>query len=216
MTNYNKFWKLALEDSIHDFWKERKTKTIDDDEEIDEDKMINLHNFLIKKGSNLLNKPNLTTMQQLLGELTNNTVTSPTSEYERSIERYYETKSPLKNELFFDTKERITYGEIIRAWDEWDKQGQLPPLWLNYNNKAGFQNVLDIYFGNDTEYPSFGLIQSRQKDKIIGNFILNYMFPEFTLKNNIGYLTFDANAGLIGKIFRSFDNIFNLVLTSSL
>jgi hypothetical protein len=222
---FDKFLPLALEDSIHDFWKERKTKKTesDDDDDIDDTKMEELHKFLVKKGSDLLNNPQLNTIQLVLGALTNKEVNSATSEYERSIEHYYETKSLYKAELFYATKERITYGEIIRAEEEWAKlpkadRGDLPPLWVAYNNKLGVQNVLDIYFGNDAEYPSFGIVQSKGKEGVIGNFILNYMFPGFTLGSpeNTAYLTFDANAGVIGKIFRKFKNIFNLITPANI
>ena len=222
--DFNKFWKLALEDSIHDFWKERKTKkTLDDDEDIDDNKMVALHDFLIRKGIDLIGDPRLNTIQLLLSKLTEGEVNSATSEYERSIEHYYETKSALRQELFHTTKERITYGAIIRAEEEWSKipkadRDKLPPLWIDFNTKAGVQNVLDIYFGNDPEYSSFGIIQSKGKEGVIGNFILNYMVPEFTLGNpeNTAYLTFDANAGLIGKIFRNFKNIFNLITPANI
>ena len=223
--NFDKFLPLALEDSIHDFWKERKTKKTesDDDDEIDDLKMEALHTFLVYKGRDLLKNPGLTNIQSVLGVLTNDAVKSATSEYERSIEHYYETKSEYKSELFYATKERITYGEIIRDEEEWskipkEKRDVLPPLWLKYNNKLGVQNVLDIYFGNDPEYPSFGIVQSKKKEGVIGNFILNYMFPKFTLENpeKKAYLTFDANAGLIGKIFRKFTNIFNLITPANI
>ena len=223
--NFDKFLPLALEDSIHDFWKERKTKKTesDDDDEIDDLKMEALHTFLVYKGRDLLKNPGLTNIQSVLGVLTQNEVKSATSEYERSIEHYYETKSNFKSELFYATKERITYGEIIRDADFWNTQpkqtrGVLPHLWLNYNAKNGVQNVLDIYFGNDPDYPSFGIVQSRGKEGVIGNFILNYMFPGFNLENpeKKAYLTFDANAGLIGKIFRKFTNIFNLITPANI
>jgi hypothetical protein len=215
---------LSLFDTLHDFWKERKLVKNDeedeDDEPIDEGKQQRLQNYLVNflygftkkqvpRGSNLEN------INILLNSLTGGFVTSVTSKYERSIVKFYEKASSSSGDLYFDTTEGITYGEIINAWDEWQASGkpggQLPPLWIDYANSYGASNILEISLGQDKVYNSYGMVQRMGKQSIIANFILNYMFPGFTLADNTGYITFDAKTGVVGKTFRDIDNVYNLV-----
>jgi hypothetical protein len=222
--------KLYIFDTLHDFWKERKTVKNDDededDEPMDETKLLQMQRYLAKTISSFagLKYDNKTTelnnVNTWLSILTNNFSKSVTSRYERTIEEYYETKSPLKTDLFFESKEGITYGEIIRAWDEWSKGGKqggrLPTLWTNYIDSYGISNILEISIGNDPVYNSFGAIQRDNKEGIVANFILNYIFPEFTLRNDTGYITFDAKAGVVGKVFRDIDNVYNLITPANI
>jgi len=224
---------IYLFDTLHDFWKERKTvnndEEDDDDEPLDENKMYSLRFYLVEfmyKFINIdLNKKKLDQnnlsnyINDLLKLLTNQNVTSVTSKYERSILKYYEQKSAISSSLFIDTKESITYGDIIHDWEKWiknGKSGKLPSLWIKYQNAYGINNILEISPGDDTEYDSFGIVQQKNKEEIIGNFILNYMFPEFTLKTNIAYITFDAKTGVVGKVFRDMDNVFNLITPANI
>jgi hypothetical protein len=214
---------LSYFDTLHDFWKERKTVKNDEEDEdnepIDENKQQKLQNYLVNflyykfEKNPQQNQTALDNINNLLKFLTNNEVTSITSKYERSILKFYEKMLP--DILYSHTRESITYGEIINAWEEWNKSGKpggsLPPLWINYINSYGISNILEISIGQDKIYTSYGIVQKEEKQKIIANFILNYMFPEFTLSSNTGYISFDAKSGVVGKTFRDIDNVYNLV-----
>ena len=105
------FQKLYIFDTLHDFWKERKTKTNnneDDDDAPDESKKDFIRNFLLNfLYSKYFNEsPSFTVknspvfgkyINELLSNLTGNYVTSVTSDYERTVEEYYELKSTDKD-----------------------------------------------------------------------------------------------------------------------
>jgi hypothetical protein len=218
---------LPYFDTLHDFWKERKKKNNDEEDEdnepIDENKLEIIHNYLVDflydkfKMKPKLNK-SIKNINLFLTNLTNNEVTSVISNYERSLLKYYEKMIP--DILYSHTSESITYGEIINAWDEWERSGKpggsLPPLWINYINSYGISNILEISVGQDDKYTSYGIVQKEKKQNIISNFILNYMFPEFTLSSNTGYISFDAKSGVVGKTFRDIDNVYNLITPANI
>jgi hypothetical protein len=224
--------KLFYFDTLHDFWKERKLVKNDeedeDDEPIDNTKQEKLQKFLVEFLYKFINNDKITNLdnynlndkiKDLLISLTDKFVTSITSKYERSIVKYYEKKSVFSNSLYYDTSESITYGEIITAWDDWEKKKgsrALPKLWEDYKNSYGFNNILEISVGQDTLYTSYGMVQKMGKEKIVANFVLNYMFPEFTLASKTGYITFDAKTGIVGKIFRYIDNVYNLITPANI
>jgi ribosomal protein L31 len=216
--------KLYVFDTLHDFWKERgKTNEDDEDEDIDESKIEFIRefvlNFLYQKFIPSKQKSPDKNINYLLSTLTNNHVRSPTSAYERTVEKYYHLESSERDNLYYDTKTTLRYGDIIDAWDNWEKKGEkggFPTLWTDYINSHGVSNVLDISPGNHPVYTDIGTIQRRDKEKIIANFVLNYMFPNFTKGENNCYITFDAGAKVVGKIFRNIENTFNLVTPANI
>jgi len=222
--------KLYVFDTLHDFWKERKrklTKVTNNDEEdedeapIDLEKQTKIRKILFNFISSFLGIKKQD-INNILSYLTSNNVTSVTSNYESSIEKYYETISPLKNQLFANTKQTYTYESIINEWEKWSKNKKniLPDLWIELNNSANNVKVITIEIDSskDKKYTSFGQVDSNNKKNIIGNFILNFMFPNFNLNNppNNAYFTFDAKAGVIKKIFSDINNVYNLITPANI
>lgn len=226
--------KLYIFDTLHDFWKERGSKKTkqdieedDDDEVLDDNTLQKMRTYLVTfinkyfnnviKSQEIARNNNNENIGKFLSLLTQGKVKSATSDYEKSIEEYYETNTVFQYDLNVKTKEIVTYGDIIRSYQKWDKKkGTLPALWMKYQTSRGVQHILHISPGNDKEFASFGIVQSKNAVNIIANFLLNYMFPEFTLSNNYAFITFDAGTGTIGKIFRDIDNVRNLITPANI
>lgn len=226
--------KLYVLDTLHDFWKERggavkNNGDDDDDEPMDENKLIRLRellmSFLINFSNNRLYNASLIPTNDLnslakkyLSTLTNNKLTS-FSDYENSVVTYYESLTP-KNASFnlhAGEKESIRYGDIIRAWDN-KGTNKIPKLWQDYIDSVGVNYILEIYCGDDEEYPSFGMIEANKKQNIVANFILLYFFPDKALQETdpFYHFTFDAKAGILKKIFRDIENTIQLITPANI
>ena len=208
MAKLNDLDKLHIFDTIHDFKADRDKKKVSNEKQ---DKIkfyfVNFIKTFLKAGNNI------TKFNDVISYLTNGKVQS-LGEYERNIEHYYETfSSEYKTKLVATTKESITYGDIIRSAN--DRKSPNSP-WVKYKALYGIQNGLTIGVGNDQEYTSFGMVQKNNKEKVIADFILNYMFPGKESNKNTFYFTADTKLGTVKKIFRDIKEAHSLITPANI
>lgn len=213
--------KLGLFDTLHDFWKERKLAKNDDEdednEEMDESKQDQIRAFLVDFLKKFTKIQNITSINQLLSNISNNNVTSVTSNYERTVLNYYEKYSSIKNDLYENTMEALTYGDIIRSYKESNGNPLNNKILQKYILSNGSNYILDISCGDDDEFNSFGVIQKNPTYiGYIANFILNYYFPNVTTSSYNAYITFDAKTGIVGKTFRDITDVSQLVTPANI
>ena len=211
MSKLNDLDKLHIFDTIHDFWVERGTNNEETKQENIRIYLVNFIKSFIKAGNNVAH------LNDVLSYLTNTKIQSfhaNNLSYERNIEKYYETiSSEFKPRLYANTKESITYGEIIRSAN--DRKSASSP-WAKYKASYGIHNVLKIEVGDDQEYTSFGMVQKRKKENVIADFILNYMFPGKESNKNTFYLTSDANLKILRKIFKEIKEVHSLITPANI
>jgi len=218
--------KLGVFDTLHDFWKERKLskndQEDDDDEPIDEGKQdalrVKLSGFLstylglkvdTSEAGNLING--------LLRQLSNDNVSSVTSNYERTVLKYYEESSSLRDSLHYRTIESLRYGDIIESYIASKGNASNNILLQKYINSNGSNYILELSCGDHKKYSSFGMIQKNPTLMgYIANFILNYYYPNITNAKYNGYFTFDAKPGVVGKTFRDIPEIYQLVTPANI
>jgi hypothetical protein len=216
--------KLYIFDTLHDFGDGIRTnKTNADNTQFNKETKQKLNTAVTSFLNKFLRISSKLSINNIISSLTYNRVNSvESSKYETAINTYYETISQLKHELYADTKQFYSYETIINAWTKWEKNKQnkpIPDLWDDLNSSADYVKIIEI--NNDTKdkiYTSFGKVNSNNKQKIIGNFILNFMFPKFNLNNppNNAYFTFDASPGIIKTIFTNFNNVYNLITPANI
>ena len=210
---------LAVFDTIHDFWKERKKAKNDDEDEdnveLDETKLnqirIELLNFLI----NFKEYQSISSINDLLNKMSGSYITSATSKYENTVRSYYEKKSSIKDELYEDTIESLTYGDIIESYEAASSNPANNKLLQKYINSSNSNYILELNLGKEPKYSSFGIIEKNPKHVgYIANFILNYFFPGKT--SDAHYFTFDAKSGILNKLFRNFDNVYQMITPANI
>jgi hypothetical protein len=221
--------KLGVFDTLHDFWKERKLskndQEDDDDEPIDEGKQYALRVKLAGFLSTYLELPNKKVdtsdpgnlINGLLRQLSNDKVSSVTSNYERSVLKYYEESSSLRDSLHYRTVESLRYGDIIESYIASKGNPSNNILLQKYINSNGSNYILELSCGDHKKYSSFGMIQKNPTFMgYIANFILNYYYPNITSAKYNGYFTFDAKPGVVGKTFRDIPEIYQLVTPANI
>ena len=233
MTEYDKLnYLIPYLDSLHDFWKERKLTKVDGEDESDEGSLdvnsldfirSNLLNLLISKlqgpwtgdpATYFAGQDSNTAISNLINILLPETskangVTSVTSKFEPTVEKYYEDELP--QELHGDTREKITYSEIIKSYVESQTIGAVPEVVQRYQNSLGGNYILTM---TDDTYGA--IFKDPSSMNIIANFILNYYgLGNYTVANTIG-LTCDAKIGLPGKIFRNIEQVYNLITPANI
>jgi hypothetical protein len=117
--------KLGIFDTLHDFWKERKISKNDqedqDDTPINKSNQDFLRNNLVKFLTSYLQVEKSTieptkSVSEILKKMSLNNVTSATSNYERTVLKYYENVSTLSSSLYVKTTETLRYGDIIESY----------------------------------------------------------------------------------------------------
>lgn len=224
-SSLNENIKLGIFDTLHDFWKERKIskndEEDDDDEPMDESKQVlmrqTLVNFIgsylgIKVYKSVDTGKNI---NDFLKNLSNQNITSVTSNYERNVLKYYEEISILRD--FSRTKESLRYGDIIDSYVAAGGVAANNILLQKYINSNGTNYVLELSCGDHKTYTSFGKIQKNTTYMgYIANFILNYYFPGITSTQYNAYFTFDAKPGVVAKTFRDINEVYQLVTPANI
>ena len=233
MTEYDKLnYLIPYLDSLHDFWKERKLTKVDGEDEsiegsLDVDSLEFIRRNLLILLTNKLQGPwtgdqaNYFAVQDsnaAISKLINallptkgktNGVTSVTSKFEPTVEKYYEDELP--QQLHGDTRQRITYNEIIQSYLAAQPTGAVPEVVQRYKNSVGGNYILTM---TDDTYGA--IFKDPASMNIIANFILNYYeLGNYNVANTIG-LTCDAKIGLPGKIFRNIEQVYNLITPANI
>ena len=218
--------KLGVFDTLHDFWKERKLSKNDeedeDDEPIDEGKQEEIRNRLVTFLSTYLGLPKQKgesgkMINNLLKTISSDNVSSVTSNYERTVLKYYEEASSLRDSLHYRTTESLRYGDIIESYIAAKGNPSKNILLQKYINSNGSNYILELSCGDHKTYSSFGIIQKNPTLMgYIANFVLNYYYPGITSAQYNAYFTFDAKPGVVAKTFRDIPEIYQLVTPANI
>ena len=227
MAYINENIKLGIFDTLHDFWKERKLSKNDqedeDDEPMDEDKQYKMRQNLVEFMRRIyLGTENQTgdtgkQINDFLKYLSNQNITSVTSNYERTVLKYYEEASPIRDSLHAKTRESLRYGDIIDSYITAKNNPLKNVLLQKYINSNGTNYILELSCGDHKEYSSFGKIQkSPTLMGYVANFVLNYYYPRITNSAYNAYFTFDAKTGVVAKTFRDINEVYQLVTPANI
>jgi hypothetical protein len=188
--------KLAIFDTIHDFYHNRPSKS-DDDEEVATEKMDFIRPRIEETISNYLQKGNRVPIASVLSELTEGYVTSPSTKFETKIVEYFEKK--LAKELYTNTSSSETFRDIVTDLDS--KKAF-------YARNRGTSNILILGPGEE----SFGQLNSKEINSL-ADFILNYFNGTAQERPRV---TFDGKSGIVGKIFRNTEQVVNLMFPQTI
>lgn len=220
--------KLGVFDTLHDFWKERKLAKNDEEDEdnepIDEGKQQAIRYELVNFLSKYLGVPlpeqtgeSGKMINNLLKTISSDYVSSVTSNYERTVLKYYEEVSSLHDSLHYRTTESLRYGDIIESYIKARGNPSKNILLQKYINSNGSNYILELSCGDHKTYSSFGIIQKNPTHMgYIANFVLNYYYPGITDGPYNAYFTFDAKPGIVAKTFRDIPEIYQLVTPANI
>ena len=193
---------LAFLDSIHDFWPERGTKSVSDEdedepEELDIGRLDIVHNELVASIQQYVGGGG--SIEQIMSTLTNGNVTSVHGVEDKTLAFFKKTINP------FNGEERVfTIDDILTRYKfKEDYQSD----WENYSAVvSSISDSIEIQ-GNGKSIKSL----SDTERGILGFFILAYLNPGVNPgTSNIG-LTFDMSPRDVGKIFNRFDQVHNAI-----
>lgn len=192
---------LAFLDSIHDFWPERGTKSVSDEdedepEELDIGRLDIVHNELVGSIREYVGGGG--SIEQIMSTLTNGNVTSVHGVEDKTLAFFKKTINP------FNGEERVfTIDDILTRYKFTDYQSD----WVKYSGAlSSISDSIEIQ-GNGKSIKSL----SDTERNVIGFFILAYLNPGVNPgTSNIG-LTFDMSPRDVGKIFNRFDQVHNAI-----
>ena len=195
---------LAFLDSIHDFWPERGTKSVTDEdedepEELDENRLETVHNELVGSIQQYVGRGD--SIEQIMSHFTEGNVTSVHGVEDKTLAFFKKKINP------FNGEERVfTIDDILTRYKfKEDYQSD----WDKYSKAVSSINISDSIEiqGNGKSIKSL----SDTDRNVIGFFILAYLNPGVNPgTSNIG-LTFDMSPRDVGKIFNRFDQVHNAI-----
>jgi hypothetical protein len=192
--------KLALGDSVHDYWQERKTVAKDEDEEdeeaYDENKMVSVRGSITGLNTNVLRGVGfggaIDDMNSIMRVLTEGRVTSTTANFERRLEAYFEEKySP---ELYSNLTESITYDDIL-------DDSRRAALLARYT--ASPRKVFILEISRASGAPRVKAYSPEQRQQI-ADFITTFMFGDALMPPK---LTFDGKSGVVGHAYKPVSDV---------
>jgi hypothetical protein len=143
-------------------------------------------------------------LKDCVAEFTNNSIKNVTADYERRAESYLEDILPLQK---LSPDDVLTYQQIIND----SNNGQT--LWTKYKNLNGVVDIIKIQPGAGESFAELAGKKNENKDTkqklqlILGNFILAFLFPDTDPGQQMPRITFDANSGVLGKIFGDMEQV---------
>lgn len=181
---------LPVQDTVHDFWAGARGETDLTDVEL----------ATIRAGINTLvgdpTKDNMSGATSGFIKVLNGAWSSTPNDYERKLIDVYEKSYP--DFLFAGTKESITYSEIVA-----DLNGQVE----KYKDTNRTCKVLSITTAPDEYFDSY----DESQRNMIGNFILNFMFPDRNIGGEESGITYDASPNAPRKAFAGIEQVYNYI-----
>ena len=236
----NSIIKLSLLDSIHDFWKKRNNKTISNDEDgIDNEDLNNVRDDLTQRLSSYLetNKDISVILYKLTSDNSISPVTNATSTFELNVQSYFETHPEYSKYFYDETKQRVSYQEIIRGTLDIINDNKIlennttadvviqllkkhfkevREFWSEYINGIDVKRTLIIFDDGSDDLDFKVMLYIDGYKVLINTFILAYMKGEFNVNlleliSPQLYLTFDASGKYIKKLFISDERFHNMI-----
>jgi hypothetical protein len=215
------FPRLALMDSIHDFWPERTRMAIpgqdaneDEDEVIDEDRMAVARGRLVgvieRYGliQGYLDGGEESDIADLLSAITDDAVRSATSNFEPNVEKYLKTQIRELNPQV----SRVSFDEILTKapWNRTDGAN-----WPTYQTAIkSLGDGVEIYPGGRR----LKTMSEGERNKI-GFFVLAYLNPEEQpgrVEAGQPEFTFDAAAKDVDKILGGLEQTYNAIFPQNI
>ena len=192
---------LAFLDSIHDFWPERGTKSVSDEdedepEELDEKRLETVHTELVGSIQQYVGGGG--SIEQIMSTLTNGTVTSVHGVEDKTLAFFKKTINP------FNGEERVfTINDILTKYKFEDYGSN----WDNYSAVvASIPNSIEIE-GNGRSIKSL----TDEERNHVAFFILAYLNPRVNPGSSPVGLTFDMSPRDVGKIFNRINQVHNAI-----
>jgi hypothetical protein len=194
---------LAFLDSIHDFWPERGTKSVSDEdedevEELDEKRLETVHTELVGSIQQYVGQRG--SIGDILSNLTKENVTSVHGVEDKTLAFFKKTTNP------FNGEERVfTINDILTRYKFTDYRSN----WENFSKAVSSMSIPDSIEiqGNGRSIKSL----TDEERGILGFFILAYMNPGVNPGSSPVGLTFDMSPRDVGKIFNRFDQVHNAI-----
>lgn len=192
---------LAFLDSIHDFWPERGTKSVSDEdedepEELDIGRLDIVHNELVGSIQQYVGGGG--SIEQIMSNLTNGNVTSVHGVEDKTLAFFKKTINP------FNGEERVfTINDILTRYKFTDYQSD----WVKYSAVvSSIPNSIEIE-GNGRSIKSL----TDEERNEIAFFILAYLNPQVNPGSSPVGLTFDMSPRDVGKIFNRINQVHNAI-----
>ena len=192
---------LAFLDSIHDFWPERGTKSVSDEdedepEELDIGRLDIVHNELVGSIQQYVGGGG--SIEQIMSTLTNGNVTSVHGVEDKTLAFFKKTINP------FNGEERVfTIDDILARYKFTDYQSD----WVKYSAVvSSIPNSIEIE-GNGRSIKSL----TDEERNEIAFFILAYLNPQVNPGSSPVGLTFDMSPRDVGKIFNRINQVHNAI-----
>ena len=192
---------LAFLDSIHDFWPERGTKSVSDEdedepEELDIGRLDIVHNELVGSIQQYVGGGG--SIEQIMSTLTNGNVTSVHGVEDKTLAFFKKTINP------FNGEERVfTINDILTRYKFTDYQSD----WVKYSAVvSSIPNSIEIE-GNGRSIKSL----TDEERNEIAFFILAYLNPQVNPGSSPVGLTFDMSPRDVGKIFNRINQVHNAI-----
>ena len=194
---------LAFLDSIHDFWPERGTKSVTDEdedepEELDENRLKTVHDELVGSIQQYVGRGD--SIEQIMSTLTNGNVTSVHGVEDKTLAFFKKTINP------FNGEERVfTINDILTKYKFTDYGSN----WENYSAVVSSINISDSIEiqGNGRSIKSL----TDEERGHIAFFILAYLNPQVNPGSSPVGLTFDMSPRDVGKIFNRINQVHNAI-----
>ena len=194
---------LAFLDSIHDFWPERGTKSVSDEdedepEELDETRLETVHTELVGSIQQYVGGGG--SIEQIMSTFTNGNVTSVHGVEDKTLAFFKKTINP------FNGEERVfTINDILTKYKFTDYGSN----WENYSAVVSSINISDSIEiqGNGRSIKSL----TDEERGHIAFFILAYLNPQVNPGSSPVGLTFDMSPRDVGKIFNRINQVHNAI-----
>jgi len=194
---------LAFLDSIHDFWPERGTKSVTDEdedetEELDETRLETVHTELVGSIQQYVGQRG--SIGDILSNLTKENVTSVHGVEDKTLAFFKKTTNPFNGE-----EHVFTINDILTRYKFTDYRSN----WENYSKAVSSMSIPDSIEiqGNGRSIKSL----TDEERGILGFFILAYMNPRVNPGISLVGLTFDMSPRDVGKIFNRFTQVHNAI-----
>ena len=204
MSNNENIKKLKIFDTIHDFGKKDARNN-----DATQDIIVSI----LKNKIPLLNKSSITTISDILKEITSKNITSTGSKgdiptYERVVTDYMEDQYSdiYKGNFEKAVNNVISFEDIINdkiSAEEFDVTNNI--LCIGNGNFSDYKYTWDSIKKPSGSISGTNMTKKQARIKI-GNFILKYMYPLATIQDKF-YFTFDAGSGKIGKLMSEMNQV---------
>jgi len=190
----NDYFLLAYYDTIHDFWPSARYTSPATQTQSMHALIDALFQESMGRGPN---------DAAAFSSITAGSVPTPSSNFEKNTIAYFEANYP--SELFALTKYVMSYRDILT-----DMKGTRT-MYNRFQSEYGVQGILEIKNRDGDSFASL----TDQDQRYLADFIMTYMEGAPSSGSDI-YMTFDAKAGILRKVFRDVPQMVNQIFPQNI